>query len=55
MFSAGCMYSVETILTLKFCGEGKGRNEFAAWHVAWLAEWHNYADRNICRMTQRNK
>ena len=20
------------------CGEGKTRNEFAEWHVAWLAE-----------------
>ena len=25
------------------------------WHVAWLAEWHNYAECNICRITQRNK
>ena len=24
-------------------------------HVAWLAEWHNYAECNKCRMTQRNK
>ena len=24
-------------------GEGKRRNEFAEWHVAWRAEWHNYA------------
>ena len=23
-------------------------------HVAWLAEWHNYAEYNICGMTQRN-
>ena len=30
-------------------------NEFAEWHVAWLAEWHNYAECNIYRMTQRNK
>ena len=31
-----------------FCfGEGKWRNEFAEWHVAWLAEWNNYADSNI--------
>ena len=28
-------------------GEGKMPNEFAEWHVAWLAEWHNYADCNI--------
>ena len=31
------------------CGEGKRRNEFAEWHVAWLAEWHNYAEFNIRR------
>ena len=36
-------------------GKGKRRNEFAKWHVAWLAEWHNYAECNICRMTERNK
>ena len=24
-------------------GEGKMRKEFAEWHVAWRAEWHNYA------------
>ena len=30
-------------------------NEFVEWHVAWLAEWHNYAECNIYRMTQRNK
>ena len=30
-------------------GEGKRRNEFAEWHVAWLAEWHNYAEFNIRR------
>jgi len=35
--------------------EGKRRNEFAEWYVAWLAEWHNYVECNICRMTQRNK
>ena len=23
---------------INFCGEGKRRNEFAEWHVAWLAE-----------------
>jgi len=35
---------------------GKRRNEFAReWHVAWLAKWHNYAEVNICRMTQRNQ
>ena len=36
-------------------GEGKRRNEFAEWHVAWLAEWHSYAECDISRMTQRNK
>ena len=36
-------------------GEDKRRNEFAEWHVAWLAERHNYAECNICRMTGRNK
>ena len=36
-------------------GEGKRRNEFAEWHVAWLVEWHNYAECNIRRTTQRNK
>ena len=28
-------------------GEGKRRNEFAEWYVAWLAESHNYAEFNI--------
>ena len=32
-------------------GEGKRKNEFAEWHVDWLAEGHNYAEWNICRMT----
>ena len=36
-------------------GEGKRRNVFAVWHVAWLGEWHNYAECNICRLTKRNK
>ena len=36
-------------------GEGKRPNEFAEWHVAWLTEWHNYAECKICRMTKRNK
>ena len=36
-------------------GEGKRRNEFAQWHVAWLAERHNYAEFNLCKMAQRNK
>ena len=36
-------------------GEGKRRNEIAEWHMAWLAEWHNYAECNVRRMTQRNK
>ena len=26
-----------SIMVVK-CGEGKTRNEFAEWHVAWLAE-----------------
>ena len=30
--------------TSKFYGEGKRWNEFVEWHVAWLAEWHNYAE-----------
>ena len=25
-------------------GEGKRTNEFAEWHMAWLAEWHNYVE-----------
>ena len=29
-------------------GEGKRRNEFAEWHVAWPAECHNYAKYDIC-------
>ena len=36
-------------------GEGKRRNEFAEWHVAWLAEWHNYAECKIWKLAQRNK
>ena len=32
-----------------------GTNEFMEWHVAWLAEWHNYEECNICRMSQINK
>ena len=28
-------------------GEGKRRNEFVEWHVAWLAERHNYAEFNL--------
>ena len=27
-------------------GEGKRQNEFAEWHVAWFAEWHNYEESN---------
>ena len=26
-------------ITYFFPGEGKGGNEFAEWHLAWLAEW----------------
>ena len=33
----------------------KRRNEFAEWHVAWLAELHNYAECKIWKMGQRNK
>ena len=33
----------------------KRRNEFAEWHVAWLAERYNYAEYKICKMAQRNK
>ena len=36
-------------------GEGKRKNEFAEWHVAWLAEWHNYAERKLWKLAQRNK
>ena len=35
--------------------EGKRRNEFAEWHVAWLVERHNYAAFNLWKMAQRNK
>ena len=36
--------------------EGKRPNEFAEWHVAWLAEWHNYAEFKMRSwMIQRNK
>ena len=34
--------------------DGKRRNEFVERHVTWLAEWHNYAEHNIRRMTQKN-
>ena len=36
---------------MKYYGEGKRRKEFAEWHVAWRAEWHNYAKYEICGMT----
>ena len=39
--------------SLRYFGESKGRNEIAEWHVAWVAERHNYTERNICRITQR--
>ena len=35
--------------------EGQRGYEFAEWHVAWPAEWHNYAECNIWKMAQRNK
>ena len=38
---------------LAHCGEGKRRKEFAEWHVAWRAEWHNYAKYEICGMTKK--
>ena len=34
-------------LTAQSVGEGKRRNEFAEWYVAWRAEWHNYAKYNL--------
>ena len=41
LFRQGSLYqkrpSVNYDYTIKF-GEGKRRNEFAEWHVAWLAE-----------------
>ena len=43
------------VLFKQSIGEGKRGNEFAEWHVAWLEEWHSYAECNISRMTQRNK
>ena len=42
---------MKTLLT----GEGKRQNEIAEWHVAWLAERHNYAEFNVWKMVQRNK
>ena len=42
-------------LSLPESGEGKRRNDFAEWHVAWLGEWNNYAEFNVSKMTQRNK
>ena len=36
------------------CGEGNRRNEFDS-RVAWLADWHNYAEYNLLKMAQRNK
>ena len=36
-------------------GECKRRNEFVEWHVAWLAESHNYAEFNLWKMAQRKK
>ena len=42
-------------LSMYTIGEGKRQNEFAEWHVPWLAEWHNYAECKIWKMAQRNK
>ena len=41
---------IKANITYFFPGERKGRNEFAEWHVAWLAEWHNYAEFNLWKM-----
>ena len=38
-----------------YTNEGKRQNEFAEWHVAWLAERHNYAEFDLWKMAQRNK
>ena len=46
---------VVNCFSVTWYGEGKRRNEFSEWHAAWLAEWHNYVECNICRMTQRKK
>ena len=43
------------VLFKQSIGKGKRGNEFAEWHVTWLAEWHNYPECNISRLTQRNK
>ena len=50
-----CFYVTGLRREIHSIGEGKRRHEFAEWHVAWLAEWHNYAECHILRMTQRNK
>ena len=34
-------------------GEDKRGNEFAEWHVAWLAEWHYFAECNLRRMAKK--
>ena len=50
------LYRTITITSKNRCnGEGKRQNEFAEWHVAWLAEWHNYAECKIWKKAQRNK
>ena len=38
-----CFIHLNTAILSSICGEGKRPNEFVAWHVASLAEWHNYA------------
>ena len=56
VLSAGILFTAIKVSTsTKYVGEGKRRHEFAEWHVAWLAQWYNYAECNILRMTQRNK
>ena len=53
MFRCSRKFSDGTIQ--KVYGEGKRRNEFVEWHVAWLREWHNYAECKIWKLAQRNK
>ena len=34
---------------------GGGGGEFVEWHVAWLAEWQNYAEFNLWKMAHKKK
>ena len=45
------MHNLKKLASLEI-GEGKRRNEFAEWHVAWLAVRHNYAEFNLWKMAQ---